>query len=127
MKSDEKTLNVFSTLVEGYGLLHGTVAAFGIGARISIAFPQRIYENPINELNLSVRGSNVLKRSGLDTVGDVIEAINDGSLISLRNLGKKTVAEIRATVLEYGYSQLRPQEKRAVILKIFRINTQDHG
>ena len=63
---------------------------------------------PIEELNLSVRAYNCLKRSGLMTVGQVLEKSED-ELLSLRNFGRKSYDELRDKLVELG---LLPAESR---------------
>ena len=55
----------------------------------------------ITELNLSVRSFNCLKRSGCNTVGDILQIMEDeegGGLKKLRNLGNRSEAEIIGNV-----------------------------
>jgi DNA-directed RNA polymerase subunit alpha len=59
---------------------------------------------PIEELNLSVRAYNCLKRSGLMTVGAVLEKSED-ELLSLRNFGRKSYDELRDKLIELGLLQ----------------------
>ena len=51
-------------------------------------------------LNLSVRSYNCLTRSRTETIPQVIEKIEDGSIIRIRNLGKKSLEEILSKVNE---------------------------
>lgn len=60
------------------------------------------YNTPIEDLNLSVRAYNCLKRSGLMTVGQVLERTED-ELLALRNFGKKSYDELRDKLIELGY------------------------
>jgi DNA-directed RNA polymerase subunit alpha len=62
---------------------------------------------PIEDLNLSVRAYNCLKRSGLMTVGQVLEKSED-ELLSLRNFGRKSYDELRDKLVELGL--LAPSE-----------------
>ena len=49
---------------------------------------------PLEQLALSVRPNNILKRAGLVSVLDVCRSINDGSISHVKNIGVKSVAEI---------------------------------
>ncbi len=60
------------------------------------------YNTPIEDLNLSVRAYNCLKRSGLMTVGQVLER-NEDELLSLRNFGRKSYDELRDRLIELEY------------------------
>ncbi|MGA2285581.1 MAG: DNA-directed RNA polymerase subunit alpha [Dehalococcoidia bacterium] len=78
----------------------------GVGAALS---PDR-YNTPIEQLNLSVRAYNCLKRSGLMTVGQVLEKSED-DLLALRNFGRKSYDELRAKLIELGFLQPEPEEE----------------
>lgn len=56
----------------------------------------------IEELNLSVRAYNVLKRANINTVEQICE-MSAWELSSLRNMGAKTLEEIRDKVLAAGF------------------------
>ncbi len=60
------------------------------------------YTTPIEDLSLSVRAYNCLKRSGLMTVGQVLEKSED-ELLALRNFGRKSYDELRDKLIELGY------------------------
>lgn len=60
------------------------------------------YVTPIEDLSLSVRAYNCLKRSGLMTVGQVLEKSED-ELLALRNFGRKSYDELRDKLIELGY------------------------
>lgn len=70
------------------------------GMTIGMA-PDR-YNTPIEDLQLSVRAYNCLKRSGLMTVGQVLEKSED-ELLALRNFGRKSYDELRDKLIELGY------------------------
>jgi len=55
---------------------------------------------PIEILGLSVRAYNCLKRAGIDTVGALL-ALTSDDLLSIQNLGVKTLAEIQKKVQAY--------------------------
>src|SRR4029079_13092564 len=74
----------------------------GLGSGAALA-PDR-YNTPIEDLNLSVRAYNCLKRSGLMTVGSVLEKSED-ELLSLRNFGRKSYDELRDKLIELGLLQ----------------------
>ncbi|MDP9411562.1 MAG: DNA-directed RNA polymerase subunit alpha [Actinomycetota bacterium] len=60
-------------------------------------------ERPVEDLELTVRSYNCLKREGVDTVGQ-LATMTEEELMNIRNLGMKSVDEIRSKLLEYGYS-----------------------
>lgn len=64
---------------------------------------------PVEELNLSVRSYNCLKREGLDTVGDLVLK-SELELMDIRNFGQKSIDEVKAKLEELGLS-LKPDGK----------------
>ncbi len=60
----------------------------------SIPIPPKIYETPIEELDLSVRAYNCLKRSNITKVGQVL-SMNEDDLLGVRNFGEKSLQELR--------------------------------
>jgi DNA-directed RNA polymerase subunit alpha len=64
-----------------------------------------IYEMPIENLDLSVRVFNSLKRTGITTVGEVLDMLNKGeeAMLAIRNFGDKSLDELRVKLREKGY------------------------
>ncbi|MEN4041253.1 MAG: DNA-directed RNA polymerase subunit alpha [Anaerolineaceae bacterium] len=62
-------------------------------------------ETPIENLDLSVRVFNSLKRTGITTVGDVLELLEKGNeaVMSIRNFGEKSLDELRQKMQEKGF------------------------
>lgn len=65
----------------------------------------QLYEKPIEELDLSVRVFNSLKRTGITTVGDVLDMLNRGpdAMLAIRNFGEKSLDELVSKLKEKGY------------------------
>ena len=64
-----------------------------------------IYDIPIENLDLSVRVFNSLKRTGITTVGEVLDMLDKGpdAMLSIRNFGEKSLDELRERLTEKGY------------------------
>lgn len=64
-------------------------------------------ESPIENLDLSVRVFNSLKRTGITNVGDVLELLDKGeeAVMSIRNFGEKSLDELRDKMREKGFLQ----------------------
>jgi DNA-directed RNA polymerase subunit alpha len=62
-------------------------------------------ETPIENLDLSVRVFNSLKRTGITTVGEVLDLLEKGdeAVMSIRNFGEKSLDELRLRMREKGY------------------------
>lgn len=63
------------------------------------------YERPIEELDLSVRVFNSLKRTGITTIGDVLDMLERGpdAMLAIRNFGEKSLDELVGKLKEKGY------------------------
>jgi DNA-directed RNA polymerase subunit alpha len=74
-----------------------------------------IIETPIENLDLSVRVFNSLKRTGITTVGEVLELLEKGdeAVMSIRNFGEKSLDELRQKMREKGYLQDEDEESEA--------------
>lgn len=72
-----------------------------------------IYETPIENLDLSVRVFNSLKRAGIITVGEVLELLEKGedAIMSIRNFGEKSMDELVEKMAEKGYLENETGEK----------------
>ncbi|MEL6525662.1 MAG: DNA-directed RNA polymerase subunit alpha, partial [Chloroflexota bacterium] len=55
-----------------------------------------LYDKPIEELDLSVRVFNSLKRTGITSIGDVIDMLQRGpdAMLAIRNFGEKSLDEL---------------------------------
>ena len=58
---------------------------------------------PIEDLDLSVRSYNCLKRAGIKTVEELTQKSED-DMIRVRNLGKKSLKEVKDKLAEMGLS-----------------------
>lgn len=69
----------------------------------------KVLEMSIEELELSVRASNGLKRANINTVGDLIEKTRE-EMSKIRNLGQKSLEEIERKLKELGLSFKKPED-----------------
>ena len=72
-----------------------------------------VAETPVESLDLSVRVFNSLKRTGITTVGDVLELLEKGeqAVMSIRNFGEKSLDELRTKMREKGYLKDEPKKE----------------
>ena len=61
----------------------------------------RILDKPIEEMDLSVRSYNCLKRAGIVTVKDLTQKTEE-DMLKVRNLGRKSLDEVIEKLREYG-------------------------
>ena len=69
-----------------------------------LALDEYEYSAPIEELDLSVRSFNCLKRAGVHTVAQ-LSAMDKDDLMKVRNLGKKNMEEVLHKLQEYQHTE----------------------
>jgi DNA-directed RNA polymerase subunit alpha len=69
----------------------------------------RLLDMTIEELDLSVRSYNCLKRAGINTVGELIQRTEE-DMMKVRNLGKKSLEEVVQKLAELGLKLRSPDE-----------------
>ena len=70
---------------------------------------EKVLEMSIDELELSVRSYNCLKRAGINTVEELTNRTSE-DMMKVRNLGRKSLEEVLAKLKELGL-QLNPSEE----------------
>ena len=111
-----------SDAIETHGLMNTITTIFGKGAVIEMGFTKTLCDTEVKDLGLSVRAYNGLMRAGCKTVGQLIEKINEGSLIGLRQIGVKSIAELRRFVVEFGYAQMSDRRKKEFLHNFVKRN-----
>ena len=96
---------------------------FGKNIKINIGFSNNACNASIDDLVLSVRSYNALRRANITTIGDLIERLNEGGLKTVRNLGVKSFSEIQTKIMVYGFEQLSEKEKAAFFDYLVEHNT----
>lgn len=97
----EKNIGIVATLHRFYGS----------NIKVKIGYTHKVCGMNIDEMQLSVRSWNALKRSGISTIGELIDLIMQDGLIKIRNLGKISISEIKTKLLMLGFSDLSETEK----------------
>ena len=64
---------------------------------------EKVLEMTIEELDLSVRSFNCLKRAGINTVEDLIGK-SEEDMMKVRNLGRKSLEEVQQKLVGLGLS-----------------------
>ncbi|WP_291379533.1 DNA-directed RNA polymerase subunit alpha [Demequina sp.] len=95
-----------STLVELFSLARGlNEAAEGIeiGPSDTDEALEEDYNMPIEDLTLTQRSYNCLKREGIHTVGE-LTARSETDLMDIRNFGQKSITEVKEKLAELGFT-----------------------
>ncbi len=72
---------------------------------VEITIPNEIYDTPIEQLDLSVRVFNSLKRTGITKVGELLDMLDKGeeTMLAIRNFGEKSLEELKTQLKEKGF------------------------
>ena len=106
MKPRDAMASAGKTLVELFGLARElNVEAEGIdmGPSPTDAALAADLELPIEELELTVRSYNCLKREGIHTVGELVSR-SEADLLDIRNFGAKSIDEVKQKLAGMGLS-----------------------
>lgn len=89
------------------------IAQFGVEAEPPTAerreaIPQHVYDTPIEDLELSVRAYNCLKRAGITKIGEVLEKLRKGDeeMLVIRNFGRKSLDELKDALQLKGFLEV---------------------
>ncbi len=106
MDPTEALSSAGSTMVELFQLFSG----MGEGAQGLVLGPEPgedeasgIMATPIEDLDLTVRSYNCLKREGVATVGELVQKTEE-DLLEIRNFGQKSIDEVKAKLEDLGLS-----------------------
>ncbi len=69
----------------------------------------KIMDMTIEDLDLSVRSYNCLKRAGINTVADLVQKSED-DMMKVRNLGRKSMEEVKKKLIELGLGLSEEEE-----------------
>ena len=95
---------------EKIGIL-ATLHKLGVHEAI-VPYSTRLAELGIDEMNLTVRSSNGLKRANIHTFSQLHDRMQkENGLISIRNIGQKSLKEIKQIFFVECYTRLLPYEK----------------
>ena len=81
------------------------------GVIIPMAEQAVVLETPLENLDLSVRSYYYLRRAGVKTMRDIAEMTED-KLMKVRNLGRKSLQEIKDKLAEYGLTLKGEEEQQ---------------
>lgn len=116
----DSTISPMDALSQSAGILEAQLNPFVDYATVShveaekklalLSIPAELYNKTIEQLDLSVRTTNCLRRGGITTVGELISK-GEKELMALRNFGQKSKHEIEERLKELGLSLAPPANK----------------
>jgi DNA-directed RNA polymerase subunit alpha len=79
------------------------------------SIPNEIYDTPIEQLDLSVRVFNSLKRTGITRVGEMLDMLERGeeTMLAIRNFGEKSLEELKQQLQVKGFLDDDEEEEKA--------------
>ncbi|MGB2839073.1 MAG: DNA-directed RNA polymerase subunit alpha, partial [Actinomycetes bacterium] len=104
MRPRDAVASAGKTLVELFGLfreLNAEVEGIDMGPSPADAALAADMALPIEELDLTVRSYNCLKREGIHTVGELTSR-SEADLMDIRNFGAKSIDEVKAKLVGLG-------------------------
>jgi DNA-directed RNA polymerase subunit alpha len=107
LRPQEALSSAAKILMQHFQLVSGVTEELRIEEPVQSisSIPQEIYETPIEQLDLSVRVFNSLKRTGITNVGEVLEMLNRGedAMLTIRNFGAKSLSELREKLIAKNF------------------------
>ncbi len=96
---------------------------------VSEGIPARVYEAPIEELELTVRAYNCLKRAGITKVGEILKRMEKGEdeMLAIRNFGKKSLDELVEKLRDKNYLTVPGVDLSAYMSGTYRTASEVDG
>lgn len=77
----------------------------------------------IEQLELSARANNCLRRVDIHTIGDLVDRVeSENGLNKIRNCGKTSVTEIMLSLLCFQYERLSTEQRKRYVARIRELN-----
>lgn len=103
---DDALRRAANLMLQHLTLLAGTeIAIIEKQEETAEGIPGRVFDAPIEELELTVRAYNCLKRAGITKVGEILKRMEKGEeeMLAIRNFGKKSLDELVEKLRDKNY------------------------
>lgn len=101
VRPEEAVQEASRTLIDYFRLFAGTAAGVEVPVGPEADEASKLATMPIEELDLSVRPYNCLKRAGINTVGDLLQRTED-EIVAVKNFGRKSLDEVKEKLAALG-------------------------
>lgn len=101
IRPEEALQEAARQLIDNFRLFAGTAAGPEVAAGAPAEEANKVATMPIEELDLSVRPYNCLKRAGINTVGDLLQRTED-EIVNVKNFGRKSLDEVKEKLAGLG-------------------------
>ncbi|MDR7522156.1 MAG: DNA-directed RNA polymerase subunit alpha [Armatimonadota bacterium] len=111
VRPEEALQEAARQLIDHFRLFSGIADETGQGVPFGVPEDPdkvRLMAMPIEELDLTVRPYNCLKRAGIHTVGDLIKKTED-EIVAVKNFGRKSLDEVKEKLAAHGLSLRQPE------------------
>ena len=94
------------------GLVDALNSTFGKSVFVSLPFGQKVLNRPIEDMELSARSYNCLKRKTVNSVDNLVDLLsNANSLEAMRGIGAKSIAEIKTKLMCLAYDHMSERQQ----------------
>ena len=101
------------------GLVDALNSTFGKSVFVSLPFGQKVLNRPIEDMELSARSYNCLKRKTVNSVDNLVDLLsNANSLEAMRGIGAKSIAEIKTKLMCLAYDHMSERQQLEFWAKI---------
>jgi DNA-directed RNA polymerase subunit alpha len=111
VRPEEALQEASRLLIDHFRLFAGIADEATAGASFGVTEDPdkvKVMNMPIEDLDLSVRPYNCLKRAGIHTVGDLIKKTED-EVVAVKNFGRKSLDEVKEKLAAHGLSLRQPE------------------
>ncbi|MCL6640800.1 MAG: DNA-directed RNA polymerase subunit alpha [Candidatus Rokubacteria bacterium] len=111
LRPEEALQEASRLLIDHFRLFSGIADQTAAGAPFGLPVDPdtaKLMSMPIEDLDLSVRPYNCLKRAGIHTVGDLVKKTED-EVVAVKNFGRKSLDEVKEKLAAHGLSLRQPE------------------
>lgn len=92
---------------------------------VGIPFNNKTFDIPVEDIGLSVKSTNALRRKGLKTVNDVISFASNDSLKNIPNFGQGSARAFLEAVLNIAWDKMSADERAEFLMDTVERNEEN--